>query len=206
MPGGASLYELQVGQAGGLSHFLSIADEAPNMTVPDLIPGTEYSLVGRVRRLDEWSNLTEAIVCATSPLLPHQPWVLPPQQPPTTESIFVHLSVPPALVQYRAVGLRAAAWQSAGVVTTSGFEIHSLAASSAYEVRAQSTSNKALFSDTVVHHTASGGTRNLTTFRISELCGKKQNPNISSYSYSYGEEYTRPCEPDYLYNQCVNRI
>ena len=92
-----SLKEVQLGlEAEGVeSPYISSITSAAGLVVQDLLPGTSYLLRWRSRSAGtrEWSGLSAPISCTTATLLPGQPRLLPPRQPPTASSLFVAVDV-----------------------------------------------------------------------------------------------------------------
>lgn len=206
-------YEVQLGLAG-LPPFMSKTADTTSAIVADLKPDTAYDLATRACYLiDEdhhWSNLTETITCRTVPLLDGQAHVLPPTDPPTPTSIHVQLAPWPSplrapnsaaafQLQYRPVG--SDTWYSTPFFQGAKTSITGLSPATFYEVRASALQGTAGVgklstgpaSDIVTFRTQQPGVKNLTMYRISELCSDAPG------SYSYEEEM-RPCQPDYLAN------
>lgn len=209
LPFGRVLYEAQLGLESENAYpdtefapFLATSAYSPSVVAKDLLPGTSYVIKMRMRTAftHEWSNLTQAVECATSPLAAGQPLVLPPQTPPTLTSITVAVDRNATahgrvVIEARREG-SSGPWTSPPTPLGADFTavLSGLDPATIYEVRARSQDGQGPASDVVLQKTATPGASNLTVFRISELCG-------ATHHYSYeGTEYDRPCEPDYLHN------
>ena len=204
-----SLKEVQLGlEAEGVeSPYISSITSAAGLVVQDLLPGTSYLLRWRSRSAGtrEWSGLSAPVSCTTATLLPGQPRLLPPREPPTASSLFVAVDVEDGGVVVEArLKSGGDTWTPPIAVDADGkARIDNLRPSSSYEVRARSAAAAGApdppLSDVVIQQTATPGAANLTVYRISELCGASP-PSGDNESYSYGGEYHKPCEPDNLYN------
>jgi hypothetical protein len=202
----ASTFELQLWSANASSGLAQTADK-PAMLLHDLQPGTEYLLATRSRSCGadgcRWSALSEASACATLPLLPGQPRVLPPTVEPTLTSVHVSLEPPTVsaaaafLLQFRkvassdwdaaaaaAAGAPPPLWSSPTRVDTTSWVLDGLAPASTYEVRAiallaNSTGLRARGppSEPTRYSTADDLWTPLPTYRVSELCGATCQPD-----------------------------